>query len=162
MSSSPPSSAFDLEALNAAFCELIPHNLALGLTLRRIDPGTATAYLHLPWHERLVGNPETRTPHGGVVTTIIDSACGACVYLRLNAPIPIATLDLRVDSLKPATPGRDLWARAECYRATRNIAFVRAVAYHDEADPIASAAGTFMISTKGEVFSEANLRALKP
>jgi acyl-coenzyme A thioesterase PaaI-like protein len=61
---------------------------------------------------------------------------------------PIATLDLRIDYMKPATPGRDLLARAECYKVTRNVAFVRGVAYHDDpSDPIATTVATFMLST---------------
>ena len=146
----------DLEALNAAFCQMVPHNLALGLELTSVTREPSVAVIRLPWHPRLVGNPETRAPHGGAITTLIDSCCGASVYLKLRAGIPIATLDLRIDSLKPALPDRDLFARAECYRATRNIAFVRAIAYQDEADPVASAAATFMLSTKG------TLTAVKP
>jgi acyl-coenzyme A thioesterase PaaI-like protein len=39
-------------------------------------------------------------------------------------------------------------ARAECYKLTRNVAFVRGVAYHDDpADPIAASTATFMLST---------------
>ncbi len=60
---------------------------------------------------------------------------------------PIATLDLRIDYMKPATPGKDLLARAECYKLTRNVAFVRGVAYHDDpSDPIATSVATFMLS----------------
>ena len=67
----------------------------------------------------------------------------------------IATLDLRIDYLKPATPGRDVVARAHCYKLTRDIAFVRGVAFHDdEADPIATSAGTFMLGTRGRSTGE--------
>jgi acyl-coenzyme A thioesterase PaaI-like protein len=39
--------------------------------------------------------------------------------------------------------------RATCYKLTRNVAFTRAVAFHDsEDDPIATSMGTFMIGTK--------------
>ncbi len=136
----------DLEALNSTFCEMVPHNLALGLVLTHIDRQAAMATIRLPWHERLVGNPLTRAPHGGAITTLLDSCCGASVYMRLPEPLPIATLDLRIDSLKAAVPDRDIIARAECYRATHNIAFVRAIAYQDEADPVATASATFIIS----------------
>ena len=50
--------------------------------------------------------------------------------------------------MKPATPKLDIFARAECYKVTANIAFVRASAYHgDAADPIATAVGAFMLNT---------------
>jgi acyl-coenzyme A thioesterase PaaI-like protein len=71
------------------------------------------------------------------------------VFAALTQLAPIATLDLRIDYLRPADTGRDVIAHATCYKLTRNVAFTRAVAYHDdEADPIASAVGTFMLATK--------------
>jgi len=86
--------------------------------------------------------------HGGVITSMMDACCGAAVFQALSEPLPIATLDLRIDYLKPATPREAVYAQAHCYKVTRNVAFVRGVAYHDsEDDPIASAAGTFMLST---------------
>jgi acyl-coenzyme A thioesterase PaaI-like protein len=69
-------------------------------------------------------------------------------------PRRVATLDLRIDYLRPATPHRDLFARAETYKLARDIAFLRAYAYQDDLqDLVASAAGTFMFTSapvKGE------------
>ena len=85
-----------------------------------------------------------------MVTALIDACSGASVFMKLASPVPIATLDLRIDYLHPATPGRDVFARAECYKITSSIAFVRAVAYHDSPDdPLAASASTFMVSTRG-------------
>ena len=68
--------------------------------------------------------------------------------MSLDDATPVATLDLRIDYLKPATPGCDVVGHASCYKLTRNVAFVRGLAFHeDEADPIASVAATFMIKT---------------
>ena len=59
------------------------------------------------------------------------------MFCRLPRMEAIATLDLRIDYLKPATIGEDLFARAECYRLTRQIAFVRSVAYQrDPQQPV--------------------------
>lgn len=145
--------AFDrdrvLALMDQGFRQMVPHNAELGL--RMIDCAPGMAVLVLPWNERLIGNPEKRVLHGGAITTLVDACCGASVFLRLGNPTPIATLDLRIDYLKPATPDRDVHARADCYHKTKNVAFVRAVAYHDDpSDPIASAAATFMLSTKGK------------
>ena len=71
------------------------------------------------------------------------------MFAALTEFMPIATLDLRIDYLHAADPGRAVLCRARCYKLTRNVAFTRAVAYHDkEDDPIAAAAGTFMLGTK--------------
>jgi uncharacterized protein (TIGR00369 family) len=130
-----------------AFAEAVPHNKALGITI--VDLGDAWASYRLRYAEELIGNPETGVLHGGAITALLDACCGSAVFNALPEPQPIATLDLRIDYLAPAEPGRDVVARADCYKVTRNVAFVRAVAYHDDdTAPIASAAGTFMIATK--------------
>jgi len=84
--------------------------------------------------------------HGGMITSLIDACCGMSVFLKSGFTRRVATLDLRIDYLRPANPPEDVLARAECYKLTRHVAFVRALAHHgDLADPIASASGTFVI-----------------
>lgn len=137
-----------LARLAEAFTKFVPHNHALDLHLEDFEDGVAL--FRLPYAPHLVGNPETGVLHGGVITTLLDATAGAAVFMKTWKPVPVATLDLRIDYLKPATPERDVWAKATCYKLTKSVAFVRAVAYHeDESDPIASAAGTFMVATKG-------------
>jgi acyl-coenzyme A thioesterase PaaI-like protein len=63
----------------------------------------------------------------------------------------MATLDLRIDYMKPATPHKDLMVRAECYKMTRNIAFVRATAFQEDLlDPVATSVASFMMGTPSE------------
>lgn len=146
---------FDLDAINEAFTAYVPHNRALGLQVVHAQASPAVAVIRLPWDERFVGNPETGVLHGGVISTLVDATCGAAVFFKLRDPTPIATLDLRLDFLGPARPRRDVFARAECFKTTHNVAFVRAVAYQEsEDDPLASAAGTFMLSTRGKGVTE--------
>lgn len=128
------------------FTENVPHNRALGLEI--VEVGEGVACYRLPYDARLVGNPDTGVLHGGPITALLDGCCGSAVFSALDRPQPIATLDLRIDYLAAGEPGVDVLARATCYKVTHNVAFVRAVAYQtDEASPIASAAGTFMIGT---------------
>ena len=135
------------DAWNRAFSNAVPHNRALGIEIMDLGPGFCV--FRMPYDLRFVGNPDTGVMHGGVITAMLDACCGASVIASLGKPVPIATLDLRIDYLKPAAAGRDVFSRATCFRTTRNVAFTRAVAYHDdEADPIAAAAGAFMLSTK--------------
>jgi uncharacterized protein (TIGR00369 family) len=132
---------------NRGFAEHVPHNRALGLTI--VELGDDWALYRLAWNEKLVGNPETGVLHGGAITALLDGACGSAVFAALPAPVPCATLDLRIDYLRPAERGQDVHARATCFKVTRNVAFVRAIAYHeDEQNPIATATGTFMVSTR--------------
>jgi uncharacterized protein (TIGR00369 family) len=127
--------------------DLVPHNQALGIETLEIE--RATALLKLPYDPKLIGNPDTGTIHGGAITALLDACSGTAVFTALTEWAPIATLDLRIDYLRAAEPNRDVLCRARCYKVTRNVAFTRAVAYHDtEDDPIAAAAGTFMLHTK--------------
>jgi uncharacterized protein (TIGR00369 family) len=129
------------------FVDHIPHNHALGMKVVEFE--RAKAVFKLPYDEKLVGNPDTGVLHGGAITALIDACSGASVFAALTEWSPIATLGLRIDYLRAGDPGRDITCQAHCYRLTRNVAFTRAVAYHDdESDPIASSMGTFMLGTK--------------
>ena len=132
------------------FSDTIPHNKALGLKVVAVARGLAS--MQLDWREELVGNPETRVLAGGPLTAMLDGCCGMAVATMLKEPMPFATLDLRIDYAKPAVPGMPVIAEAECYRMTRSVAFTRAFAHQgDPKDPVAAAAGTFMLGTKGKV-----------
>ena len=127
----------------------MPHGREIGMRLHRSANGEA--HLSVPYSEDLVGDPSTGVLHGGVITALLDSACGAAVLSAGKDPTVTATLDLRIDYMRPATVGQTVHARAECYRMTRSIAFTRAVAYHtDPDDPIASAAGSFIVEPAGK------------
>lgn len=122
-----------------------PHNKFLGLEIVYLEQGRAV--LRVPYSARLAGDTTSGVLHGGVITTVLDSACGVSVIAALGKRMGIATLDLRIDYLKPARPGEAVTAAAHCYKVTRNICFVRALAYHaDREDPIANCAASFMIT----------------
>jgi uncharacterized protein (TIGR00369 family) len=118
--------------------------LVSGLRLDRAAPGEA--WSSLPYRPVFVGDTETGVLHGGVVTAMLDESCGMAVQLALDGTRAIATLDLRIDYQKPATPGLDIKAHSVCYRVTRSIAFVRSTAYQEsEDDPVATATACFMV-----------------
>ena len=124
----------------------IPHAHSLGMEVEETGPGYSI--LKMPYRAELAGDPIRGVVFGGVITTLLDQALGLAVSCGLEDLRPIATLDLRIDYLRPADPGVELFGRAECYKVTRNVAFARAVAYErDPADPFATSLATFMLGT---------------
>ncbi|SDC39055.1 PaaI family thioesterase [Ruegeria marina] len=126
------------------FIQAIPHAKALGLDLTHIGQGEAE--ITMPYNADLVGDPRTGVIHGGAVSAMMDTCCGAAVMSHPAAPGGTATIDLRIDYMRAATPGQSITTRATCYHITRNVAFVRAVATDDDTDrPVATAAGSFTV-----------------
>ncbi|MEM5515991.1 PaaI family thioesterase [Henriciella sp. AS95] len=125
--------------------DAVPWAQALGLKLTKLEKGRAFA--KVDWREDLVGDPDTGVIHGGVLTALLDNLSGVCITTALAKPMSMATLDLRIDYMRPAEKGRQILAEAECYHVTRSVAFTRAWAYHESRDKvIATAAATFALN----------------
>ncbi len=134
--------------MSQAFYLEVPHGMAIGMVVGELADGTPA--IRLPYSEALVGDPDTGVLHGGVITALLDQTAGMMARPpdQPREETAIATLDLRIDYMGPATPGRDLWATGECYKRTRNIAFVRAWAFHEtREDPVATCVAAFMMGT---------------
>jgi len=128
----------------AELMDHVPHCRRLGMDVLHTGPCEAT--VRLPYRAELVGDPVRRVVFGGAITTLLDHAGGLAVFCALSELKAIATLDLRIDYLRAAEPDHDLLGYAHCYKLTKHVAFVRAVAYeHDRDKPFASCLGTFMV-----------------
>lgn len=127
------------------FFEALPHSVALGMQAGEMGDGVAI--MSMPWREDLVGDPETGVIHGGAVSALMDTCCGAAAMCHPHLMGATATIGLRIDYMRPATPHQTIRVRAECHHITRSVAFVRAVA-HDESTerPVATATGTFTVA----------------
>jgi uncharacterized protein (TIGR00369 family) len=122
-----------------------PQSLALGFELVSVTAGRGS--IRAPWREDLVGDPATGVIAGGVVTTLLDHTCGLAVTSQGREAFSTATLDLRIDYMRPAAPRTAIIAEAHCYKMTRSIAFVRAQAFDlDREDPIATVQAAFMLN----------------
>jgi uncharacterized protein (TIGR00369 family) len=134
------------DALRKHFAGLIPHAVECGLTIERLDDGGALA--QVPYRHEWLGDTGRGLIHTGIITTLVDTVSGLAALAATGQFEPIATLDLRMDYLRPALPGQTLFSHAECYRLTRSIAFVRARAWQDdEHAPVAISQSTFMRSS---------------
>lgn len=128
-------------ALAQQFIDALPHAKALGLKLETMDDTEVT--VRLPYDPRLVGDPGSGVLHGGAISALMDTTCGT-VVMMMPEGFGTATLDLRIDYMRAATPGQGVRAVAQCYHVTRSVAFVRATAYDEDASrPVAGATGAF-------------------
>lgn len=129
------------------FIEAIPHSRDLGMTL--IDISDGEAVITMPYDPRLIGDPETGVISGGAVSALMDTCCGAAVMSHPANTGATATIDLRIDYMRAASPGQAITTRATCYHVTRSVAFVRATAWDDDTDnPVACATGAFTVEGK--------------
>lgn len=129
------------------FIAALPHSLALGMEVEALDAGTAV--ILMPYDKKLVGDPKTGVMHGGAVSALMDTSCGAAVMSHPSNPAGTATIDLRIEYLRSATPGQRITTRATCYHVTRSVAFVRATATDEDTEnPVAMATGTFTVEDR--------------
>lgn len=135
----------DIQGMARKFIASVPYSRALGMEIEAIGDGDCT--VSMPWDARLIGDPSTGVIHGGAVSALLDTASGAAVLCHPQVrTLATATLDLRIDYMRPAAPGQRIVAHAECYHVTRSVAFVRAQAFDDDrARPVAAATGAFTL-----------------
>jgi uncharacterized protein (TIGR00369 family) len=137
-------SSFD-PAFAARMVASFGHNGALGS--RFVGHGEDWAELAIDYREDLIGDEATGVLASGPIIALMDMATSISVWIKRGVFRPQATLDLRIDYLRAATPGRTVFGRGECYRLTRRVAFVRGQAHDgDPNDPIAHVAATFMMT----------------
>jgi uncharacterized protein (TIGR00369 family) len=136
--------AFDPERfLN--YVRRVGHGGALGIAYHA--HGEDWAELSLPYDERLVGMPESGIIASGPIISLMDMATSITIWVKLGRFRHQATLDMRVDYLRPAVPGRKIIGRGECYAVTRSVGFVRGLAHDgDPESPLAHVSATFMFT----------------
>lgn len=126
------------------FISSLPY--ARSLSLEMLEIGDGHAVIAMPYDEKLVGDPATGVIHGGAVSGLMDTTGGAAVMSHALNPGGTATIDLRIDYMRSATPGQRIVAKANVYHMTRSVAFVRAVALDDDTEnPVATATGAFTV-----------------
>ena len=138
----PLPSGFDPERF-FALARTVGHGRALGLSYR--SHGADWVELALAWDPKLVSMVDSGTMATGAIVSLVDTCSGTAVWTRMGNFRPVVTLDLRLDYLRPAAKGEEVVARCECYKLTRQVAFVRGVAHGGDPErPIAHSVATFM------------------
>jgi uncharacterized protein (TIGR00369 family) len=127
------------------------HNRTIGAVYHahgKHENGNGWCELRLPYDDGLISDIETRILASGPIFTMMDMVTSMSIWLTTGAFQPQATLDLRVDYMRPATPGVDVIGHGECYHLTRSVAFVRGMAHEGDPDkPIAHVAGTYFFTS---------------
>lgn len=115
------------------------------LGIRYLAHGDSWVELELPYAPELIGDVDSGVIASGPIISLMDNATSLSVWTALSKFRPQVTLDLRVDYMRPATPGKTVIGRGECYKTTQSMAFVRGIAHDgDPDDPVAHVAGTFI------------------
>ena len=139
-----PTLAFDPERF-MTYVRQVGHGGAIGIAYR--GHGDDWAELTLPYSEQLIGVAESGIIASGPIISLMDMATSLSIWVRLGRFRHQATLDLRIDYLRPARPGSTIIGRGECYGITKSVGFVRGLAHDgDVADPVAHVSGTFMFT----------------
>ena len=113
--------------------ELIPFNRFLGIRCEEVREGYAR--LRIPFRAELVGGPMRPALHGGVLSTLADTAGGAAVWTGLrDARGRVSTIDLRIDYLRPARLA-DLVCEATVVRQGNRVGVADMRLYHPPAAP---------------------------
>jgi uncharacterized protein (TIGR00369 family) len=133
--------------LFTSYASQVGHGGALGILY--VDHGEDWVELGLDYEQKLIGVAETGVIASGPIISLMDMAASMAIWVKLNRFRHQATLDMRVDYLRPAKPGNRIIGRGECYAITRSVGFVRGIAHDgDPADPVANVAATFMFTSK--------------
>lgn len=139
---------------------LVPWASEIGMQVIDIQRGKARG--KIDWSQHLIGDPDSGVIHGGVITSLLDNLAGMAVVSALDVFKSTATLDLRIDYMRPARKERAIIGEAECYHITRTVAFVRACAFNEGSDKlIATAAGAFALNTPGKWSGEPGMSGVK-
>lgn len=123
-----------------------PFNRLLGIQLESAGDGHAVVLL--PVRQDHVGDPRRPALHGGVLSSLIDTAGGAAAWSALPAGESVSTVDLMVDFLEPGRLAGPLRAEAELVRKGNRVCHVR-VRVTQDGMLVAEGRGVYNIHRKG-------------
>ena len=128
--------------------DLIPMNRFLGLKLENFDMDTGDVTTRLAMRPEYLGNARRAMPHGGLISFLIDATAGASAALSLDDYSLIdrvATIDMRVDYLKPAK-GETLLTSSEVMRSGNRVINVRSKVHDEVGTLVAHGSNAFLVA----------------
>jgi|UniRef100_E6XH20 uncharacterized protein (TIGR00369 family) len=137
--------------------EQVPHARDLGIQVVLVDQDQVR--LRLTPQSWMFAQEDTKEICTSILYSLADSAGGLAVIARVRELMPIATLDLRMDYLRPANGGLSLLAVATCRHLTDQIAFIDCDIFCEaDSELLATAKATFMRNTHGQQFHSDGLK----
>lgn len=124
------------------FASAIPHTRDLGLEV--LEAGPEGVRFRLPWQDDLLGDEVRGLVHGGLLTMLLDTACGSAVLPALPEPEVCPTLDLRVDHYRPAVAGRAILAEARAVSVSASVVFTEGTLWQEAGKPVARGIANFV------------------
>jgi uncharacterized protein (TIGR00369 family) len=87
--------------------------------------------------------------HGGVISSLLDYACGAAVFTKLGKSEFSATVELKINYLRPVHREDELKALTELVFRGKRLAVCHGRLYrNEEPEPVAMVTATFNIVSK--------------
>ncbi|WP_371374694.1 thioesterase family protein [Thalassotalea aquiviva] len=133
----------------------IAFNRHLGLKVTKMEQDHAQ--IEFDWQANLIGNPITKTLHGGVTAAVLDMAGGVVAAANMLSRLPVtdkttitkklarlSTIDFRTDFLRPGR-GNHFIATARIIRHGSKIAVTRMELHNEKGEHIAFGTGTYMV-----------------
>ena len=132
--------SYGVRALRELYKEWSATGMVANIGTRIIEVGLGTLVLSGTMTVGAHGFPTSRGPivHGGAIATLADVALASVAFTQAEEGQTTVTADLKVDFLRPATPGL-LIARATVRHRTRRLAFCE-VTVEEDGGPIVAEA----------------------
>jgi len=124
--------------------QAMPFNKLLGLEITQFNSQEST--VSIAWHDKLIGNPEQKILHGGVVAAanILTQLPELSPEIISHSLSRLSTIDLRTDFLRPGR-GENFVATAKIIRSGSKVAVARMEMHNEKGDHIAFGTGTYMV-----------------
>ena len=106
------------------------------------EVSTEVVRVRMPFNKDFCVDAAQTLLHGGILTALLDSVFGLANFVAIEGVSTMATLDLRVDYLRPARSRADVIVQAHSIRETRHIAIKSGIERIDAQEDAEIARGT--------------------